>query len=67
MIEHLLRAIHITVTLLFVFSFNLTRKMELKPLILSEEMYTGGTLSQGKISFLNRITARIAIKWLKHK
>ncbi len=39
--------------------------VEIKPLVLSEEMYTGGTLSQGKISNLNRITARIAIKYLK--
>ena len=38
--------------------------VDLKPLVLSEEMYTGGILSQGKISDLNKITSRIAIKAL---
>lgn len=39
--------------------------VEVKPLVLNEEMYTGGILSSGKLSDLNRITARIAIKALK--
>ena len=39
--------------------------VDIKPLIMADEVYTGGTIWQGKISNLNRITARIVIKTLK--
>lgn len=39
--------------------------VDIKPLILADEVYSGGALLQGKISNLNRITARIVIKSLK--
>lgn len=38
--------------------------VDVKPLILDEELHLGGSISQGKISNLNRVTGRIAVKML---
>lgn len=64
MIEHLLRAIHITVTLLFVFSFNLTRKMELKPLILSATLIVLNGFHIFKIYKVNKNAALFTLIYI---